>query len=68
MHLPKDNILNSSKFGASSLRCGSLKYDTKVSRLEIWNNTFKTVYLVCKTSCCKFGVGRGSLNTGVKNC
>jgi len=49
MHLPKDNVLNSSKFGVSSLRCGSLKYHTKGPRLEIRNSKFKTVYLVYKT-------------------
>ena len=66
MHLPKDNVLNSSKFGVSSLQCGSLKYHTKVPRLETWNSKFKTVYLLYKTqSCFNFGVGRGSLNTGV---
>lgn len=59
-------MLNSSKFGASSLRYGSLKYDTRASRLEIWNSKFKIMYLAYKIgSCCNFSVWRGILNTGV---
>ena len=67
MHLPKDNTLTSSKFGASSLRRASPKYHTKVPRLEIRNSKFKTMYLVYKTQWwCSFDVGCGSLNTGVR--